>query len=197
MCVKIYFLAAIRWWPFLCTFAPHTIKTNYDKVMLYATSSSVLDQFRVVVVGFASAIAAFLAPISFSIFTLITLFGVNTLIGYFADLATGGKWNKSKMWRAVIDILILYGAIFFIYGLGVLMKNQEGALQCVSWLSYAVIWFFSVNINRNAITIAPEGGQAQGVLKLTYWVISVEFIKRIPFLASYFESKSTSTATQS
>lgn len=149
------------------------------------TFSNYYDYGRTLIVSVTAAIVSFLSPISFSVFSLVLLFSANALVGLMADICDGGSWNKTKIKHAFIEALLIYAFIFFVFGIGSLMRNMAGALQCVSTFTWVVIWYYGTNILRNLITIAPQDSGAQKAFRFAYFWLSVEFVKKIPGLANY------------
>jgi multisubunit Na+/H+ antiporter MnhB subunit len=76
-----------------------------------------------------------------------------------------------------------------IYWVGEHKGNPDGALQCVSFVTYSVIYFYSVNILRNVKSLLPSGTLGRRVISFLYYVVSVEFVKKIPYLATYLGGK--------
>lgn len=77
---------------------------------------------------------------------------------------------------------LLVAAIYFI---GDHKGNPDGALQCVSFITYSIFYFYGVNILRNLKLMATSGTAFYKVVSFLYYVVSVEFIKHIPFLTNY------------
>lgn len=150
--------------------------------------SNIADSLRHIAIWAFSALISFLSPISFSIQSLFILFVTNILIGILADYAHGEKWQKKKIHRAFFESFLIYAFIFLIFSIGTSMRNTAGALQVVSTFTWVVIWYYGANINRNLILLSPTGSRAKEVFRFTYYVITLEAIKKIPFLKDYQEA---------
>ena len=67
------------------------------------------------------------------------------------------------------------------------MGNPAGAIQCISGVVYAIIYFYTVNILRNAHKLLPKSK----VIHFLFYVLSFEVIKKIPYLQQYIEHADT------
>lgn len=147
------------------------------------------NEVRGYIAGVLSAIFAFLYPISGDLYSMLILFGVNILFGIIADVTCGKEWSKKKFWNAIKEALLFFALVFFIFGIGVLKKSVAGAQQCVSFVSYSLIYYYGTNICRNMKNILPDGSIGYKVFAWFYWILSVEFIKKIPGLMAYLQGK--------
>ena len=80
---------------------------------------------------------------------------------------------------------MFYVIVLSIYLVGEKMGNEQGALQCISGVVYAVIYFYAVNILRNIHTVFPDNRW----VKFLFYVLSFEIIKKIPYLQQFQERK--------
>ena len=60
-----------------------------------------------------------------------------------------------------------------------------GAVQCVSFVTYVVIYFYSLNVLRNCKKIFREKTAPWHVVSWIYYVLRFKFIEKIPFLQDY------------
>lgn len=148
-----------------------------------------ISELRVWFVGILSAVMAFLSPIEGDVYSMGFLFVGNFFFGLTADILNGGHWEKGKAWNAFKEAGLFFVFVFFIFGIGILKGNPSGAQQCVSFVSYSLIYFYGTNICRNLCRIFREGSTAHNVAQWLYWLLSVEFIKQIPFMQEYFDHK--------
>lgn len=148
-----------------------------------------LTQIKVFVIGITSAILAFLEPIAGDLSSMLLLFGANALFGIVADIVDNKGWQKEKIKWAFIEALLFFFFVFLIYGIGFMKSNMDGALQCVSFVSYALIYYYGTNIARNMMNILPDESTGHRCFEFIYYILSVEFIRHIPFLSSYLKGK--------
>lgn len=150
-----------------------------------------MDNVRGLVVGFITALAAYLNPLYGEIQSLLFIFCANFVFGLLADLLTeNGSFSFKKAWQAVIQatcFVVLVCGIFFI---GDKKGQPQGALQCVSFVTYAILYFYGCNILRNLQVLMPSGSVGNRAIGFLYYVISVEFVKNIPFLSNYVNRRS-------
>ena len=90
-----------------------------------------------------------------------------------------------KAFRCIIEAMVFFLLIAAIYFIGDHKGNPDGALQCVSFITYSIFYFYGVNILRNLKLMATSGTAFYKVVSFLYYVVSVEFIKHIPFLTNY------------
>jgi hypothetical protein len=90
----------------------------------------------------------------------------------------GERFNLKKFFRCIVETLVFYVIVLSIYLIGEKMGNPSGAVQCISGVVYAIIYFYFVNILRNAHKLLPK---SKGI-KFLYYVLSFEIIKKIPYL---------------
>ena len=81
------------------------------------------------------------------------------------------------------------------FSIGERKNDTEGVLQMVSFVTYVVIWFYSQNILRN-LKLLFKTGTMHNIFAFLYYIVSVEFVKRIPFLVEYFELDSSNNDKQ-
>lgn len=156
-----------------------------------------VSQFKTTVIGVTSAVMAFLAPLAADLYVMLILFAANALFGVVADIVDDKKWDKSKMRVAFVEALLFFLFVFIIYGIGTLKGNMDGALQCVSFISYSLMYYYGTNIARNMMNILPDGSPGHRCFQFLYYMLSVEFIKRIPVLSDYLKGKSPVEAAES
>lgn len=74
-----------------------------------------------------------------------------------------------------------------IYYIGEQKGNPDGSLQCVSFVTYSVFYFYGVNVLRNWKLLCRTGSTMYKCVSFLYYVVSVEFIKSVPFLSNYYQ----------
>ena len=144
-----------------------------------------INNIKNILIGLTAALIAYLRPIQGDIFSLAWLFGVNFLAGLIADILNGGKWSNKKAWRCFVEMLIFFSLAAVIYTIGWHKGQADNALQCVSYVTYTMVYFYGVNILKNLKEIFPKDGVAYKAVSFMHWVVSVEFVKKIPYLSAY------------
>ena len=148
-----------------------------------------MDYIRALLVSIFTGITAFLHPISGDVYSLLLVFLVNFLCGLIAAYCKGEKFDFKKAFRCVTEAAMFFFLIASIFAVGKFKGNESGALQCVSFVVYAVTYFYSVNVLRNLQNIFKPGTAAYSAVKFLYYIISVEFVKNIPYLQDYLNSR--------
>lgn len=138
------------------------------------------------VIGLVTSIAAYLNPISGDIKSLIAIFAINFMFGLIAGLLTNNEtFNFKKAFRCILDAMAFFVLISAIYFIGEQKGNSDGALQCISFVTYSVYYFYGVNVLRNWKQLCRQGSATYKCVSFIYYIASVEFIKSIPFLENY------------
>lgn len=141
-------------------------------------------------IGLATSVAAYLNPISGDIKSLIALFAVNFLFGLLAGLLVHNEsFSFKKAFRCILETMAFFVMVCAIYYIGEQKGNPEGSLQCVSFVTYSVFYFYGVNILRNWKQLCRQGSATYKCVSFIYYVVSVEFIKNVPFLNNYQKIK--------
>lgn len=148
-----------------------------------------MDYIRALLVSLFTGITAFLHPISGDVYSLLLVFGVNFICGLLAAYCKGEKFDFKKAFRCVTEAAMFFFLIASIFAVGKFKGNVSGALQCVSFVVYSVVYFYSVNVMRNLKNIFKEGTAAHSAAKFLYYIISVEFVKNVPYLSDYLNKK--------
>lgn len=145
-----------------------------------------MEYIRNFIVGLITGITAYLNPINGEIQSLLAVFFLNFVFGLLtALLANGEHFSFKKAWKCVLEATVLFVLICSIYFIGEHKGNAAGALQCVSFITYSVFYFYGVNIFRNLTILLPDTSIAYKVVSFIYYIISVEFVKKIPHLQEY------------
>jgi hypothetical protein len=152
-----------------------------------------MENIKVLLVGTLTTLAAYLSPISSVIFSVLYVFIFNFACGYLAGMANGEKFAWKKTFSTVKEVAVYYMILVSIFIVGERMGNNEAALQAVTTITYAFIYFYSVNIFRNLVIIF-KGNRG---INFIYFVISFEVIKKIPFMDSFIKSENASKEGQS
>lgn len=145
-----------------------------------------MENFKTLVVGTAAAMAAYFHPLSGVLFSLFYLFLLNLFFGIVTGIAVGREGFRFKkalncMKEAGVYFIIV-GSIYFV---GEKMGNPDGALQCVTAVTYAFIYFYTVNILKNLRRLFP----ASRSLSFVHYVVGMEFVRKIPFLNGFLEQE--------
>jgi len=149
-----------------------------------------LEQIKNVVVGIVLSVLAYLRPIEGELWSLFLIFFLNFLFGYLSGMiANGEEWDNKKALRCVGEATVFFVLCMAIYAIGRLKGQMNGALQCVSFVTYCVIYFYGLNILRNCKKIFRKNTAPWHVVSWLYYVLRLKFVEKIPFLADYLNLK--------
>lgn len=142
------------------------------------------DTFKNLIVSVTSVLIGYFAPLKDIVFVIFFIFLLNCLFGLLAGVGVEGeRFNLKKFFRCIMETLVFYVIVLSIYLVGEKMGNPAGAIQCISGVVYAIIYFYTVNILRNAHKLLPKSK----VIHFLFYVLSFEVIKKIPYLQQYME----------
>ena len=145
-----------------------------------------LNTLRNLFVTIFGVLLGYFAPLKDIVFVIFFVFLLNCIFGLLAGVGVEGeRFNLKKFFRCICETLVFYVVVLSIYVIGEKMGNPAGAIQCISGVVYAIIYFYFVNILRNAHKLLPK----TKVIYFLYYVLSFEIIKKIPYLAQYQEKK--------
>ena len=92
------------------------------------------------------------------------------------------------LFRSVV--CIGHATVFFVlcaavYAIGRFKGQMEGSVQCVSFISYLVLWFYGCNILKNLKQIFKKDTPPWYVVSFLYYLMRFKFIEKIPYLSDY------------
>lgn len=144
------------------------------------------DTVKNLIITIVSVLIGYFAPLKDIVFVIFFIFLLNCIFGLLAGVGVENeKFNLKKFFRCIMETLIFYVIVLSIFVIGEKMGNLSGALQCISGVVYAIIYFYAVNILRNTHKLLPKSR----VIKFLFYVLSFEVIKKIPYLQQYQEKK--------
>ena len=137
-----------------------------------------------------SGLMAYFHPLQGEMEALLTLFIVNFFAGLFAGLLTNNEsFSFRKAWKCVIECTTFVLLIACIYFIGEHKGEPDGALWCVSAVTYGVIYFYSCNILKNLRAMFRNGTSAYKAVSFIYYLLTVEFVKKIPYVNNYLNNE--------
>ena len=145
-----------------------------------------IDTIRNLFITIVSVLLGYFSPLKDIVFVIFFVFLLNCIFGLVAGVGVQGeKFSLKKFFRCIVETLVFYVIVLSIFVIGEKMGNVDGALQCISGVVYAIIYFYSVNILRNTHKLLPKSK----VIMFLYYVLSFEVIKKIPYLQQFQEKK--------
>lgn len=148
-----------------------------------------MNEVKVVIIGIINAVLGFLSPIHDFMIAIVILFVLNFIFGLTADIVTGGEWSWRKAFRFFTHCLVFFVIAAAVFTCGHFMHNQDGAVQCVSYICYVAFYVYAVNIFRNLRHMLKEGTDMYKVVDILYYILTLKVVDKIPFLGEYLNKK--------
>lgn len=148
-----------------------------------------MGEIKGFLIATGAALISFFMPIGDFIVAMIILFIVNFCFGLLADIVNGGGWDRKKAMQFFVQCLVFFMLAFCIFSIGEKMHAHDEAVSGVKYLCTIALWFFSVNIARNWMNITPRESVFHKMAYFVYYVLSVQFVERIPFLKRFIAEK--------
>lgn len=137
-------------------------------------------------VSIFSVMFAYFAPIQDMVFTIFFVFGINCAAGMIAGIvAKNERFNLKKFFHCMLETFVFYIIVLCVFTVGEKMKNIDGAIQCITGVVYAILYFYGVNTLRNLRDIFPDSK----VIHFLYYVLSFEVVKRIPYMQQFIKQE--------
>jgi len=137
---------------------------------------------KTAVVAFISSVFAYLAPVHEMILCIIIAFAGNFICGFFAGLiAQNESFNFKKAKVAIFEAVVYVVLIAGFFTIAEKMDDKEYVLKGLSIITWAWIYFYSVNIAKNLTRLFPHSSG----FSFLYYALSMEFIKRFPVLKDF------------
>ena len=146
-----------------------------------------MNEVKVIIVNVITAVLGFLSPIQDFMTAIVILFILNFLFGLTADMVQGEEWSWKKAFRFITHCLVFFVLAAAVFTCGHYMHNEQGAIQCVSYICYIAFYIYGVNILRNTRHILLEGSGMYRVVDILYYVLTLKVVDKIPFLSEYLK----------
>lgn len=147
---------------------------------------NILTTIKPMLVTIFSVIMAYLAPVSSMVYVIFLLFLANCIAGIVSGMVVEKEaFSVRKFFHCLLETLVFFILVILVYILGDLMEKPGAAIQCITGIVYAVIYFYSVNVFRNLAKLFPDSR----TLKFLYYVLSFEILKKLPFLKKFEENE--------
>lgn len=135
---------------------------------------------------FMTLFTSFFSPIHDFLLVVFILFILNFLYGLISDICQGGEFSLKKAFQSIWYVVGFMLLLFLAFGIGKKMHIEDtSVINFTSWITWVVIYFYSINILRNWKTIQPKNE----VVSFLYWVLSVKFVEKIKHLSEYLKKK--------
>lgn len=148
-------------------------------------NDSNMNEIKGVLLMILSALGGFFMPITDFMVAILVLLGINFFSGWIEDELHGSGWKWKKAFKMFYECLVMVGIGAAVFVIGHFMHNDGGAIQCLSAIYFAGIWFYSVNILNNWKKILPEATTLHRFVSFIHFVISMQFVEKVPYLKAF------------
>lgn len=129
-----------------------------------------------------SVTLAYLAPLNDMVFVIFFIFLINIMAGMISGIVVNNEpFNNKKFFRCLMETFVFYVIVVCIYVIGEKLGNINGAMQCITGVVYAILYFYGTNTLRNLNKLFPDNK----TLAFIYYVVSFEIVKKIPYLQQF------------
>ena len=132
-----------------------------------------------------SVMFAYFAPIQNMVFVIFFVFAINCMAGMIAGIvAKHERFNLKKFFHCMLETFVFYIIVLSVFTIGEKMRNLDGAIQCITGVVYAILYFYGVNTLRNLNILFPESK----VIRFLFYVLSFEVVK-IPYMQQFINKE--------
>ena len=133
-----------------------------------------------------SVMFAYFAPIQNMVFVIFFVFAINCMAGMIAGIvAKHERYNLKKFFHCMLETFVFYIIVLSVFTIGEKMRNLDGAIQCITGVVYAILYFYGVNTLRNLNILFPESK----VIRFLFYVLSFEVVKKIPYMQQFINKE--------
>lgn len=148
-----------------------------------------MEEIRTIVITATGALFSLLAPIQYFMYAMVLLFFLNFIFGLAADIVNGGRWKTKKALMFFVCCAVFFVTSCSAFIIGHFMGEHEQAITVVKFMCYIAIYIFGTNIFRNLRDISPKMSPWYRFFDLCYYILSVQFIEKIPFVKKWQEER--------
>ena len=148
-----------------------------------------VEQVKNMIAGIVLSILAYLEPIDGELKSLFLVFFLNFVFGYLSGMVKGEDFSLKKALVCIGHAAIFFVLCASVYVIGKAKGQMAGAVQCVSFITYLVLYFYSLNILKNCKKIFKEDTAPWHVVNTLYFILRFKFIEQIPFLKDYLDTQ--------
>lgn len=139
-------------------------------------------ELKNLLVTLCSVTLAYFAPLNDMVFIIFFIFLINMMAGMISGIVVNNEpFNNKKFFRCLMETFVFYVIVLCIYVIGEKLGNASGAMQCITGVVYAILYFYGTNILRNLNQLFPDSK----ALAFIYYVVSFEVVKKIPYLQQF------------
>lgn len=145
-----------------------------------------MEDLKTIVVVSLSSLMAYLSPINGILFAVTFAFVLNFFVGYLTGMRVSKEsFDLKKAFSCVKEACVFFVIVASIYTIGEHLNNSNEAITSISIVTYVVLYFYAVNVFKNFRRLFP----ATQWIAFCAWLISFEFMKKVPFLESFLNQR--------
>lgn len=148
-----------------------------------------VDFLRTAIAMLFSCLLTLFSPIQDILIGMVVLLAMNGLFGLLADIINGNGWKMNKATRFLVQCFVYFVLVMALFVVGHFIHKDSEAATCVSIISIITTWVFSINILRNCRNCCPKTSSMYKLFDILYYVVSIQIVEKIPFVASYIAHK--------
>lgn len=131
--------------------------------------------------GSCTFVASQLYPIHDYLMIIMLFAAINTFWGWHADSM---GWSFKKAFKAFYYLAGYIGLLILIFVLGLWTHMDDLTInQYVSWVTYALLYFYGVNILRNWHHKQPDNKP----IAFFYWVVTFKIVEKVKHMKEFKE----------
>lgn len=144
---------------------------------------------KAAVITFISGLLTLFSPIQDILIGMVILLSINGLFGLIADIMDGERWHSKKALSFLYQCFIYFGLVMSLFVVGKFIHKPSEAATCVSMISIITTWVFTINILRNVKQCMPRSSPMYKLFDILHYIVSVQVIEKIPYVAAYMAEK--------
>lgn len=139
-------------------------------------------ELKNMIVTLCSITLAYFAPVKDMVFVIFFIFLINMLAGLVSGIVVDNEgFNNKKFFHCIVETCVFYLIVGSVFLIGEKLHNHNGAMQCITGVVYAILYFYGTNTLRNLNKLFPDNK----VISFIYYVVSFEIVKKIPYLQQF------------
>lgn len=147
-----------------------------------------MERIKDMIIGIFLAVVAYLKPIEGELAALFVVFFMNFLFGYISGMVNGEDFSLKKAVVCIGHATVFFVLCAAVYIIGREKGQMDGAVQCVSFITYVVLYFYALNVLKNCKKIFVNNTPPWLVVSFLYYVLRFKFIEKIPYLSGYLNT---------
>ena len=152
--------------------------------------NNVITCVKATIIGVASELMAFFAPIENNFIAMVWLFTLNFFFGLLADVIAGRDFSMKKAIACITHATLFFALCASLYGIGYYQNVcNEVLTQCVSSFCWILVYCYTTNIIRNVRGMLQRDTPAYRAADMLYNTLTLAFVKALPFMSEVLKKR--------